>query len=157
MNRPLEMSRETVKAILGQPTGTIDADEARAYLEALDKEDTRNREILIMGLTAATGIIHLSYGGKLFILNGIGFLGLAAARRIAPKNEAWQAPLRDGLLGYTGLTFGAYFLKYGYGGFENIAGLATKLIELMLMRTLFVDRRVARRKLEAIIARAEAA
>lgn len=43
-----------------------------------------------------------------YILNGLGYLGLAAARAIAPKNEAWQAPLRDGLAGYTGLTIGAY-------------------------------------------------
>lgn len=153
--QPVEVSDEIVEAILARPETGFDPDEARGYLDALEKEDARIRAVLLNGLTAATGVIHLSLGGKLFILNGLGYLGLAAARWIAPKNEAWQAPLRDGLIGYTGLSVGAYFIKYGAGGFERITGLATKLIELMLIRTLFADRQAAREKLARVIARAE--
>lgn len=117
----------------------------RVRFESLvKKEDQFNRELLINVLTTSTAIVHLSYGGQLFILNGLGFLALLAARHALPKRESYQKYPRDGLFGYTALTVGAYFLKYGFLGFERIAGLSIKLVEMGLMYTLWDEREAAK-------------
>ncbi len=119
--------------------------EKRVRLETLvRKEDQFNRELLVNVLTTTTAVVHLSYGGQLFILNGLGFLALLAARHGLPKREAYQKYSRDGLFGYTALTVGAYFLKYQFDGFERIAGLSVKLVEMGLMYTLWDERQAAK-------------
>ncbi len=149
------LSEHDVKRILATPTGSLDPDEAREYLNLLEDEEDANRDILIKALTGATGVIHLYIGGKLFILNGLGYLALLAAREFLPKRESYQEFLRDGLLGYTALTVAGYFWKYGTNGFEMITGLSTKLIELGLMKALWSEREAAKRKLKAVVAKAE--
>lgn len=144
------LTQDEIRSILDRPTHEIGPDEAQAYLEALEAEDDRIRAKLVPALTGATAAIHLVIGGKLFVLNGAGYLALLGARYLLPKNEAWQRYARDGLIGYTGLTVGAFFLKYGANSFENVLGLGTKLVELALLRTLWAERQAARRKLERL-------
>lgn len=150
------LSQDEIKSILDRPAASIGPDDARAYLDALDAEDERIRARLIPALTGATAAIHLVIGGKLFILNGAGYIALLAARSLLPKNEAWQRYSRDGLIGYTGLTVGAFFVQNGAGSFGNIVGLGTKLVELALLRTLWAERKAARRKLERLAKKADA-
>ncbi len=112
--------------------------------QLVQEEDQFNRELLINVLTATTAIVHISYGGPLFVLNGLGFLTFLAVRRVLPHREAYQKYARDGLFGYTGITVVAYFLKYGYNGFTMYTGLTTKMVELLLMYTLWQDRQAAK-------------
>ncbi|HRI63642.1 MAG TPA: hypothetical protein PK156_05375, partial [Polyangium sp.] len=144
-----------LRDILRRPVSEIGSDEARSYLEALEREDARNREVLIAALTTTTAVIHIVLGGKLFVLNGAGFLALLAARHLLPKNEAYQSFARESLAGYTGLTIIAYFLEHGTTSFADVTGIGCKLIELGLLRVLWADHRAARAKLERIVKAAE--
>ena len=119
-------------------TTTPEDNDQREQLVA--EEDWFNRQVMITGLTSTTAVIHIFLGGQLFILNGVGFLALLGAHYALPKRESYQKYTRDALFGYTGLTVAAYFLKYGTGGFNNVLGLGTKLVELGLMRVLWEDR-----------------
>jgi hypothetical protein len=97
----------------------------------------------IIVLTLATAAIHLvlsASAGLMFLLNGLGYIALLAAVL------GWL-PLaflkgREGLLhyafmAYTAVTLVAYFVVNGGESFSNVLGLATKVIELVLIVALW--------------------
>lgn len=96
----------------------------------------------IVGLTLATAYIHLSLGGLLFTLNGIGYLVLGAAYLGAAtvpvslfRDFGWLA--RIGLAGYTLLTIGAYLAIGPYFALGWIAkGVEAALVGLLAVETL---------------------
>ncbi|MGZ8481436.1 MAG: hypothetical protein ACXWWL_02920 [Candidatus Limnocylindria bacterium] len=94
----------------------------------------------IVGLTLATAYIHLTLGGLLFTLNGLGYLGLAALIVIGAavpvalvQRFSWFPRLA--LIGYAGLTIAGYLVMGPYFSLGFIA----KGIELALIALLVVD------------------
>ena len=74
---------------------------------------------VILELTVATALIHLSLGGTLFTLNGLGYLGLAAdylSGALLPipfvRRLSWLPRL--GLAGFALVTIGAYLIMGPY-------------------------------------------
>lgn len=113
---------------------------SKEEFEALVKDESNyNRKVLITTLTGATAVIHIALGGSLFILNGLGFLALLAAHEAVPKRESYRKWTREGLLGYTGFTVLGYMIVKGVQGWVAPIGILTKLIELGLIRVLWVD------------------
>ena len=98
--------------------------------------------LLVAGLTLLTAYIHLSLGGLLFTLNGIGYLVLGAAYLGAAtfpisllRDFGWLA--RIGLTGYTLLTIGAYLAIGPYFALGWIAkGVEAALLGLLAVETL---------------------
>ena len=94
----------------------------------------------IVGLALATAYIHLSLGGLLFTLNGLGYVGLAglivigAAARIALVQRFSWFP-RVALIGYAAMTIAAYLVMGPYFSLGFIA----KGIEVALIALLVVD------------------
>ena len=96
--------------------------------------------VAIVGLTLATAYIHLSLGGLLFTLNGLGYLGLAALIAIgaaAPiaivERFSWFP--RVALMGYAALTIVGYLVMGPY----FTLGFIAKGIEVTLIALLVVD------------------
>jgi hypothetical protein len=96
--------------------------------------------LVIVALTISTAVIHLSLGGTLFTLNGLGYLGLAAAYALVlslpvevVRPAGWL--LRLGLAGYALVTIGAYLMS---GGFFTL-GWITKGIEVAIVGLVVVD------------------
>ena len=91
---------------------------------------------VIVGLALATGWIHLTLGGPLFTLNGIGY-GVAAVAMIAPLAIAvrfrWLSRL--GLIGYAATAIVAWFVM---GPRYDVAYLA-KAIEVALIVLLAIE------------------
>lgn len=94
----------------------------------------------IVGLTLATAYIHLSLGGLLFTLNGLGYLGLAslivlgAAAPIALVERFSWFP-RVALGGYAALTIAGYVVMGPY----FTLGFIAKGIEVTLIALLVID------------------
>lgn len=94
----------------------------------------------IVGLTLATAYIHLTLGGLLFTLNGLGYVGLAglvvigAAAPIALVERFSWFP-RLALMGYTAMTIAGYLVMGPYFSLGFIA----KGIEIALIALLVVD------------------
>ena len=94
----------------------------------------------IVGLTLATAYIHLTLGGVLFTLNGLGYIGLAAlvvigaAAPIAIVERFSWFP-RVALAGYAALTIAGYLVMGPYFSLGFIA----KGIEVALIGLLVVD------------------
>ena len=95
---------------------------------------------VILELTLATALIHLSLGGTLFTLNGLGYLGLGAAylgSAVLPipfvRRFAWLP--RVGLALYAMGTIGAYLL---IGPYITLGWIA-KGIELAIIGLVAVD------------------
>ena len=107
---------------------------------AIAQEDTVNRNVLIAGLTGTTAVLHVALGTQIFVLNGIGYLALLAAHYATPERESYRKYTRDALFGYTSFTVVAYFAARGTSGFLDPTGVASKLIELGLLRVLWADR-----------------
>jgi hypothetical protein len=91
----------------------------------------------IVGLTLATAYIHLSLGGLLFTLNGLGYVGLAglvvigAAAPIALVERFSWFP-RIALAGYAVLTISAYLVMGPYFTLGYIAkGIEVAIIVLV--------------------------
>ena len=96
--------------------------------------------LVIVELTIATGYIHLTLGGPLFTLNGVGYLALAAAYLIgaaAPISivERFNWLPRIALAGYAVVTIGAYLLTGTY----FTVGWITKGIEVAIVGLVAVD------------------
>ncbi len=93
----------------------------------------------IVGLTLATAYIHLSLGGLLFTLNGLGYLGLAGLVVIgaaAPvdlvKRFSWFP--RIALVGYAAMTIAGYLVMGPYFSLGFIAkGIEAVLISLVVV------------------------
>lgn len=94
----------------------------------------------IVGLTLATGYIHLTLGGLLFTLNGLGYIGLAALiviGAVAPiavvERFSWFP--RVALIGYAAMTIAGYLIMGPYFSLGFIA----KGIEVALIAALVID------------------
>ena len=92
--------------------------------------------LAIVGLTLATGWIHLTLGGLLFTLNGVGYL-VAAAAMVVPFALAvrFRWFIRLGLIGYAITAIVGWYLM---GPRYDIAYIA-KAIELGLIALLAVE------------------
>lgn len=92
--------------------------------------------LTIVGLTLATGWIHLTLGGLLFTLNGIGYV-VAAAAMVAPVALAvrFRWLVRLGLIGYAVTAIVGWYLM---GPRYDIAYIA-KAIEFGLIALLAVE------------------
>jgi hypothetical protein len=90
----------------------------------------------IVGLTVATGWIHLNLGGLLFALNGLGYF-VAAVAMIAPLAIAirFRWFIRLGLIGYATTAIVAWYLT---GPRYDVAYIA-KAIELVLIGLLALE------------------
>ena len=95
---------------------------------------------VIVDLTVATAYVHLTLGGLLFTLNGLGYLALAAAYVAGVtvphplvRRYAWVP--RAGLAGYALVTIGAYLVIGPYFALGWIA----KGIELAIVGLVAVD------------------
>lgn len=97
-------------------------------------------QIAIVLLAIATALIHLWLGLvaglPLFILNGIGYLGLAAALYL-PQLRAYQKWARWGLIAFTAITVLAWVAI----GQRSAIGYIDKLIEVVLIGLLWIDSR----------------
>jgi len=92
--------------------------------------------VAIVGLTVATGWIHLNLGGALFALNGLGYF-VAAVAMIAPLALAIRLRwfIRLGLIGYAATAIVAWYLT---GPRYDVAYIA-KAIELGLIGLLALE------------------
>ena len=139
MSSTIQQKEEATVVSVEQQTGQI------------EQEEAFNRQALIAALTGTTAAIHIYLGGTLFVLNGVGFLAGLAAHYAVPQRESYQKWTREGLFGYTGVTVAGYFALKGLAGFASPIGLATKLVELGLMRVLWEDGQAAKQKRVVII------
>jgi hypothetical protein len=94
----------------------------------------------IVALTAATAYIHLTLGGLLFLLNGLGYAGfivliLLAATAPHPLIARFDWFPRVALIGYTATTIGGYLV---IGPYFSL-GWLTKGIEVALVALVVVD------------------
>ena len=94
----------------------------------------------IVGLTLVTANIHLSLGGTLFTLNGLGYIGLAALYVVAAaaptpivKRFSWFP--RIALMGYAALTIAGYLVMGPY----FTLGWIAKGVEVALIVLVAVD------------------
>ena len=100
----------------------------------------------LIGLTVATAIIHLFIGvtnlpngGVLFVLNGIGYLALVAGLYFVPQLAGQRSMVRWVLIGFAALTIILYFV-INDDPLGSILGLITKVIELVLIVLLWIDK-----------------
>jgi hypothetical protein len=94
----------------------------------------------IAGLTLATAYIHLTLGGLLFTLNGLGYLGLTSlivvgAAAPIPMVERFSWFPRVALGGYTAITIAGYVVMGPY----FTLGFIAKGIEVAIIGLLLVD------------------
>jgi hypothetical protein len=94
----------------------------------------------IVELTLTTALIHLSLGGTLFTLNGLGYIGLAVAFVVAAavphrlvQRFGWLP--RVGLAGYALATIAGYLVMGPY----FLLGWVTKAIEVALVTLVVAD------------------
>ena len=100
------------------------------------------QQFVIVVLTVATAVIHFSllFPDVLFILNGLGYLSLLAALYFIPQLAAYRKWTRWAFIGYAALTIILYFVMNSGEGFAFGLGLVTKVIEVVLIILLFLDR-----------------
>ncbi len=106
------------------------------------KARTGMLRIGIIVLTIATALIHfsLAFPDPVFIMNGLGYLGLLAGLLLPhPLLVRWRRQIRWALIGYTALTI---VLWLAFGSRTPIAYI-DKLAELVLIGLLFVEDRQA--------------
>jgi hypothetical protein len=108
----------------------------------LDFASLNQKDRIIVGLTAATAVLHLllafgSLGDTLFfvifLLNGLGYLGLLAALYFdIPMLKPYKALARPALIGFASLTIVLYF-AFNWPDVWNPVGILDKLIEAALV------------------------
>lgn len=99
----------------------------------------------IILLTLGTALTHIylgSFGLPLFVLNGLGYIGLAAAlylplSRVSP----YRGIVRWVLIGYTALTIVLWFAI----AFPTPLGYVNKVNEAALIALLLLEHRLSRR------------
>jgi len=105
---------------------------------------TRGSSVVLTGtivvLTAITAMVHLSLGGILFTLNGLGYAGLAVLIVIAhsashPLIQRFDWFPRLALMGYAATTIVGYLIIGPY----STLGWLTKAVEVLLIGALVVD------------------
>lgn len=115
-----------------------------------------NPRLAIILLTLITALVHfylnINTGAfvfqPMFTLNGLGYLALLAALFWPPAFVAGMLRGREKLLhyvfiGYAAVTIVAYFAVNGAGGFIYPLGLATKVVEALLIFSLWRHLRAA--------------
>jgi hypothetical protein len=94
--------------------------------------------LVIVELTLATAYVHINLGGLLFTLNGLGYLGLAAAyvaTAAVPALRRFGWLPKIGLAGYAAITIGAYLAMGPYFSL----GWVAKGIEFAVVGLVAVD------------------
>ena len=104
-------------------------------------------EVGIFVLALGTAFIHLylglSFDNTLFVLNGIGYLGLLAGLQLPiPQLTRFRGAVRWALVGYAALTIVLYFLEDP----GMTIGYVDKAIEVTLVALLLADAYRARPK-----------
>jgi hypothetical protein len=104
---------------------------------------------VVVALIITTAAIHFSRAAAdpeirvLFILNGLGYLGLGAML-FAPPLQRWQRWVRWALIGYTGLTVALYILWGAMSGdWVMPIGPIDKLVEIALIGLLWQTGRMS--------------
>jgi hypothetical protein len=94
-------------------------------------------QIGIILLALATALIHLSlsFPDPVFILNGLGYLALTVAYFL-PQLKAYHATVRWVFIGFAAVTIIAWVAI----GMRTPLGYITKLIELVLIALLWMDK-----------------
>lgn len=114
----------------------------------------------IVTLTAATAYVHLTLGGLLFLLNGLGYVGLIVLVVIAavvphPLVARFDWFPRLALVGYTATTIAGYLIIGPYFALGWITkGIEVALISLVmldLMRTYGSPRAMIRRAVASVV------
>ena len=108
--------------------------------------------LAISVLTVITAAIHAllaATAGIMFYLNAAGYMVLLAAllkkpAMLAKFVEGREKLLHYAFMAYAGVTIVGYFAMNGGGSFSNLAGLATKLDELLLIGALWQHLRLTR-------------
>ncbi len=103
----------------------------------------------IILLTMATAFIHLTLSFRfptgpdpIFILNGLGYLGLVSLLYLpVPQLLAQRNLVRWLLLGYTALTVLLWLLLWLFMGVHSMIAYIDKLIELALIGLLWLEAR----------------
>ena len=103
-------------------------------------------QILIILVTLFTAAVHLYLGqlwlDPMFILNGLGYLGLLGALFLPiPIIKEYRSVWRWLLAGFAALTIVLYFVVNGLG--ITTLGMATKVAEVVLIVLLVLDSRKA--------------
>ncbi len=105
-----------------------------------------SRQKAIAGLTVATALIHIVLGIMsggtfliIFLLNGLGYLGLLAALYFLPQFAAQRSMVRWALLAFTAVTFILYF-AFNWPNIWSPMGLVDKVIELILIIFLWQEK-----------------
>ncbi len=109
------------------------------------------RRWAIVILTLATALVHASFfvgdpkGGLIFLLNGLGYIGLLALLYVRVGLPASLVRLvRPVLIGYTALTIVLYVvLSYRAGNWSIPLGPVDKLIEVVMIALLWWEGRSA--------------
>lgn len=95
--------------------------------------------LVMVELTIATAYIHLSLGGTIFLLNGIGYLvlaaGVAATALPIPLVQRLRWLPRIGLAAFALVTIGAYLVI----GPNFLLGWITKAIEIAIIGLAVAD------------------
>ena len=109
-----------------------------------DLRSLSSQSYRVIALTLLTALIHLYVGFQsgffILVLNGFGFIALAAGLYLLPQLANWRSQIRWVLIAYTAVTIVGYFaifpqpLDYGLG-------LVTKAIEVILIVLLFLPAR----------------
>lgn len=111
----------------------------------MDMSALSTNQRIILGLTAVTAVIHFLLGilnsDILFILNGLGYLGLAAGLYFIPQLADYRAMVRWALIGFTVITIILYFVFNASASFSSPLGLLTKLVEVVLVVMLVQEAR----------------
>lgn len=100
-------------------------------------------QLIIIVLTLITAVVHLSLPGTLFLLNGLGYLGLLTLYFVrfdflpVPRNL-----VRWVLIGYAALTVIVYVVMQiqSGGAYVSPLGIFTKLVELGLIGMLWREK-----------------
>lgn len=105
----------------------------------------------IIVLTVATALIHFRQAflfptpDPLFMLNGLGYLGLLAALYLPiPQLSGYENIIRFALIGFTALTFALFFIITG--GYGTAVAYIDKTIEAILIMLLVVEAKFAGRR-----------
>jgi hypothetical protein len=95
--------------------------------------------LVMIELTLTTAVIHLTLGGTIFLLNGIGYLVLASGIAASAVPITFVQRLRwlprIGLAGFALVTIGAYLVIGPY----FLLGWITKAIELAIIGLVCAD------------------
>jgi hypothetical protein len=107
-----------------------------------EKTDIGGLQISIILLTAATAVIHFTrnFPDVIFILNGLGYLGLLATLYLPLPGLAERRGLaRYGLMGFAVLTILAWIVMGNKHLATGYVGYITKALEIVLIILLWVE------------------